>query len=173
MCHRQYKHDARASEPVAGQLTRSRCVLVRDLKCHLVKTTIVVFSSLVMIVSFGCGNSESERVPVSGTITLDGKPLASGAISFLPVGRGTSAGTTIFNGEFSITRASGPSPGRYRVEIDSYETTGEKIPDSDLVGRTTQRTRQVIPAKYNRESTWIVDVKSDGNKPFVFELRST
>jgi len=82
----------------------------------------------------GCGGSDVDRVGVSGTVTLDGRPLESGAILLRPKGADPSAGTQIEGGRFTIARRDGPSPGDYRVDIRSFRDTGRMIPD-DGVGR--------------------------------------
>ena len=73
----------------------------------------------------GCGGPEDDlpRQSVSGEVTLDGEPLESGSINFTPkdVGRAdaTAAGAVIIDGEYSIQRDKGPTPGTYLVSIFS------------------------------------------------------
>src|SRR4051794_15882853 len=70
----------------------------------------------------GCGGATDSlpREAVSGTVTLDGRPLESASIAFDPEGGNahpTAAGAVINNGAYSIARSDGPTPGRYRVAI--------------------------------------------------------
>jgi hypothetical protein len=74
----------------------------------------------------GCAESLPQPVPVEGTVTLDGRPLGSGTIRFVPeLGRPASSkiledGSFDLAGE-SVDRAStdGVPPGKYRVQVSS------------------------------------------------------
>jgi len=70
----------------------------------------------------GCGTTADDgvaRVEVSGTVSIDEKPVSSGSISFRPVGDGPSAGGAVTGGEFHISADRGPSPGTYRVTVST------------------------------------------------------
>src|SRR4051794_19054940 len=103
----------------------------------------------------GCGaaGDELSRQPVSGTITLDGKPLPDGSITLVPVGDGPAAGATIAAGAFAIPRADGPVPGTYRVEILSVQSTGRTIPNPEgPKGTTVEERKNVVPDRYGLKS---------------------
>src|SRR5262245_29101434 len=73
----------------------------------------------------GCGSDNPlGRKALSGTVTLDGAPLAKGAIEFHPITEGgTQSGGLIENGRYSVPADKGATPGEYRVLIsDTYET---------------------------------------------------
>ena len=121
----------------------------------------------------GCGEDDGlgAHIPVSGHITLDGAPLKSGNIVFTPVqvGRGTQA--KVVDGAFSIPGSQGPSPATYRVEIYSIQPTGKKVFDrgeNELI----EETRNLIPPKYNSNSTLQAVVKNEGDNTFDFPLES-
>jgi hypothetical protein len=141
------------------------------------KTSIQVYAAAAILVAAavaGCGEASDgiDRQPVSGSITLDGKPLA-GDVTFIPIGNGTSAGGTIADGAFSIARTAGPSPGLYRVEISSVQPTGRSIPDRDgPPGSTTEERKNVVPGRYNVNSQLRAEVKKDGPNTFSFEIKS-
>jgi hypothetical protein len=72
----------------------------------------------------GCGGSDVSTVPVSGTVTLEGKPLVGAQISFSPVSTNAQAtpGTDITgsSGYYKVMTANGRSgvaPGKYKVVI--------------------------------------------------------
>jgi len=65
----------------------------------------------------GCGGSDFHIVPVSGAVTLDGKPVADILVTFQPKG-GTAEGSTPGPGSFGITDESG------RFELDMAEGSG-------------------------------------------------
>lgn len=111
----------------------------------------------------GCGTG---RETVSGVVTLDGQPLASGKISLIPMDGtdGPRSGADIKNGEFEIEGKSGLLPGRYRVEIRAYRQseTNQAGPDEEPY----YPPEQYLPAKYNDESEIIVEVKGGPLAPF-------
>jgi hypothetical protein len=108
-------------------------------------------------------------------VTLDGKPLASGAIQFFPSQVSTSGfavqgGDTIKNGKFSIARDVGLVPGNYRVSIYSGNTTGER-PKADVgPGRVAKAPKELIPNKYNAQSTLSADIPKGGLSDLRFDL---
>lgn len=72
----------------------------------------------------GCNRDSLERTAVSGTVTVDGIPLADGTIVFVPTGetRGPKAGGTIQAGKYSLSQELGPLVGTLRVEIQAVST---------------------------------------------------
>jgi hypothetical protein len=68
----------------------------------------------------GCGPGRPPVVPVSGTVTVDGKPLASGAIMVAPE-KGRAAGGRIGpDGRFELSSwlpGDGVAAGTHRVEV--------------------------------------------------------
>lgn len=120
---------------------------------------ILIFSAI------GCGGGTAiERADVNGKVTLDGQPLESGSITFLPtkIGKGVPATAEIKNGSFSLAGENGATIGSNRVEITSIKKTG-KISNFD--GIQTEETVQIIPAKFNSESELTTDVKAGANQP--------
>ena len=121
----------------------------------------------------GCGDSYAPpRAAVSGKITLDGKPLSQGTISFVPLAEGVAASGEITNGQFSIPAEKGPSPGNCRIEVLSFQETGEKVAGiSDDASGMTAATKQVIPKEFNTDSTLEESVDCEGEN--IFELTLT
>jgi hypothetical protein len=111
---------------------------------------------------------------ISGQVSLDGKPLERGAITFLPAAGGSrSSGTRIERGEYSLPDGAGLPPGRYEVRIVAYQSTGRTLPDPDLPGQFIEETRQIAPARYNSQSELQIEVKPEGEDRFAFDLYST
>jgi len=120
----------------------------------------------------GCQNKGSDRTAVSGEVTLDGQPLATGMITVIPI-RGTPASAEIANGKFAISAGVGPSPGECTVEILSYKKTGRKIPGIGADGTDkTDEVIQIVPDRYNVRSTLKQTLKPGSDNPFTFELKS-
>ena len=112
----------------------------------------------------GCGPGGPVRVPVSGTVSYDGKPVEMGDILFLdPAGRYPPDGVPITNGRYEVKVSVGPK----RVEIrDRRQVPGTADPMRG--GRPDEV--EYIPAQYNRSSTLTVEVKEGGPNTFDFPL---
>ncbi|MBN2578714.1 MAG: hypothetical protein JXB10_06950 [Pirellulales bacterium] len=57
----------------------------------------------MFLFAFGCGDGRPARVPVSGRVLIDGKPLTVGAIQVVPRGNRASGGKLDENGRFTLT----------------------------------------------------------------------
>lgn len=71
----------------------------------------------------GCGGSNNEAT-LQGVVTLDGAPVPSGSISFVPSGGGTQAyamSDESGNYEAYTGREAGLKPGQYRVTVVARE----------------------------------------------------
>lgn len=85
------------------------------------------------LLAIGCGGKPSE---VSGTVTLDGKPLERGLVGFTPLNGGMRASGPIeSDGSYTLStnRDAGLEPGEYTVSVVSREpgppaTSGPPIP---------------------------------------------
>lgn len=127
-------------------------------------------TALALLAAIGCGGGDAlDRQSVRGTVTFQGEPLNEGAIQLIPTANGPASGGTIRNGTFRIPRDAGPISGNYRVEIVSYQPTGETQPDPDLPGQTIDVTRQVLPPEFNTRSTQTVEITS-GNNDLSFAI---
>lgn len=132
-------------------------------------------AAVAIAVVSGCG-SGGENLPrqaASGTVTLDGKPLPSGSISFQPTGEGqpaTQADAPISDGKFEIPRAQGLVPGKYAVRITTVVTA---TAEGGVPGEAYPKTaKEIIPKKYNAASTLTAEVVGGGAKTFDFTLES-
>jgi hypothetical protein len=127
---------------------------------------------LALVACAGCGDQADEfpREAVSGTVTFEDKPLASGMILFLPAtGRGdTQAGGPITNGSFNIARAGGPVPGTYTVVITAAAEASSAPPAAP--GKELALPKEFVPAKYNTRSKLTAEVKQGAENRFAFAL---
>ena len=83
-----------------------------------------VVCGLACVLAVGCGES-SKYAQVSGSVTLDGKPVENATVSFLPKGSGRPAGgNTDANGVFELTTdnpGDGALAGRYIVTVTAVD----------------------------------------------------
>lgn len=126
----------------------------------------------------GCSKPEGPlRVPVAGLVSLDGNPLPTGSIRFIPTGKskGPAAVGEIIDGEFELTEEDGPIIGSHRVEID-VPNAAELDDDQAFARRIEQgqpRSEQPsIPPSYNRRSILVVQIGEEGEFELNFPLQS-
>ena len=117
----------------------------------------VVLTALAALLCFaGCGGTDAPSL--KGKVTLDGVPVASGNIVFLPEqSEGRKAAAAIEDGNYLVPAEEGLLPGKYRVEVSWHKPTGKKIPSADP-GIMMDETKEAIPAKYNSSSTLTADL---------------
>lgn len=110
----------------------------------------------------GCGPAGPKTARVSGTITLEGKPLPKVGVTFLPTKKGPIAtGNTDENGQFTLTtvrKGDGAPIGSHKVTIGAAEE-GQKLPN--------------IAERYGNPHTTnlIADVKAGEKNTFTFDLK--
>jgi hypothetical protein len=124
----------------------------------------------------GCGPVDDGlgRREVTGMVTLDGQPLASGSIQFEPQAGNTgtivSGGGIIQSGHYRIPRDKGLRPGKYKVSVfSSGEAPGGG--ESEPPGNRTPPPPEKVPAKYNVATTLTAEVKADSPNSFNFDMK--
>jgi hypothetical protein len=115
-----------------------------------------VFAALLALA--GCTDSKNGQV--SGTVKVDGIPIESGAITFLPVdGKTATAGGIIKNGAYSVK----VPVGAMKVSISAPKVIGEKkiynTPNSPVMPIT----KEALPEKYNEKTELTFEVKPGAN----------
>lgn len=73
----------------------------------------------------GCGDGLPERVPVAGTVLIDGVPLTTGMVTVAPDHERASIGTIDNQGHFELTcytPRDGVVRGTHRVALSGAET---------------------------------------------------
>ena len=127
-------------------------------------------AALFCVACFAGCQPDDGLYPVEGTVTLDGQPLEEGSIGMGPmVGQsGTAVGGKILNGVFKL-RA---SEGEMLVNIRSQKKVPIENPTPDEAAHNvTERTVELIPAKYNDRSELKFTVVKGKNKA-TFDLVS-
>lgn len=118
----------------------------------------VVFLTLLALV--GC-QSKPRVVPVSGTVTVDGRPLAEGVLYFKTVQTGALERFEVKDGKFEGKAAE----GERRVEISATRMKSVMID-----GKPVDVPDNYLPARYNLDSTLTATVTVPGPNEFAFDL---
>lgn len=129
--------------------------------------TLLVFIMPVI----GCmrtGRQEPLRYPVSGTVTLDGKPLPEGTVFFMTVSLGIIERVPIKDGTFSGEVTAGERRIEFSV-IKDVPYSGLAIPGFPTPATVPGET---LPAAFNADSSYTATVNPAGPNEFDFELKS-
>ena len=135
---------------------------------------VVVLLVCGIILCDGC-SSGPDDVPetgtVTGTVTLDGTPLAEALVIFQPESGRTSSGTTDATGKYELDYTStlkGAKLGKHTVSITTF-----KAPEGNLETKEAQKEvpKEKVPAQYNKDTTLTAEVKA-GENTIDFDLQS-
>lgn len=141
--------------------------------------TMSFLTPLLALSVLGCGSSEFDMVPVSGIVTLDGKPVSGARVIFSPQRSGQDAlsagpasdGKTDDDGRYSLASSidgtGGAVVGSHTVTISTYLAESDRSRDTYAILREEE-----IPQKYNEPGALTVEVPPGGSDTVDFELHS-
>jgi hypothetical protein len=141
--------------------------------------------ALVLSLAAGCGGGGKadlpKLVPVSGTVTLDGKPLAGAMVSFIPTGatpgRSMFYGATGADGRYELVydeKHKGAPEGQFMVLCNKWVMPdGSDFPRDSKVAPMDGGARELLPPRYSLDGTSELraTVKA-GGPPIDFKLTS-
>lgn len=152
--------DADLLSPTAVCLDRVVCFGAHRQVVIIVLYCLAIVPSFVLLLAGGCSRSDLPSLaPVSGTVTLDGKPLKQALVTFRPAKNRASRGRTDGEGHYELLY----SPGNRGAKIGNHTVIISVRTELDPVER--------IPAKYNSQTTLTREVKK-GKNVLVFDLKS-
>lgn len=134
---------------------------------------------LAILVLSGCGGgihtdySDLNLKEISGTVRLDGVPIAGAAVLFEAEDKTFSYGTTDASGRYTLqfnSEQSGVLNGPKIVRIGTTLSTGDVEGADDADGSEDGSSGERIPACYNRES--VLRVTIDRSTTLNFDLKS-
>jgi hypothetical protein len=118
----------------------------------------VAITFLVLLA--GCGPSGPAMVKVTGTVTLDGAPVAGANVMFMPASTGKPAqGVTDAAGKFELNTnpdkpGDGAQEGEYIVGVRGVKTTGVQAnPDGTSADASQVREEWFVPQRYSYPNT--------------------
>jgi hypothetical protein len=143
------------------------------------KASVSIWFLLAMLVAiWGCGDGSNFAVaPVSGTVTLDGNPLADATVSFQPVAQTDdglagelSVGKTGADGKFTLKTTNdqdGAVVGQHVVRITTAQWKNSDESDNpDQI----QASEEILPTKYNSQTELEFEVPVGGSQEANFTL---
>jgi len=125
----------------------------------------------------GCfGGDDLPRQPLSGLVKLNGQPLAKGVILFTPSGKARSSvqvqgAGLIRNGRFSIRRANGLTPGKYKIAVHAGTRIKDRPNSGTISGKVEGMPEELIPSKYNYQSKLEIEINDAPIKELTVDLQ--
>lgn len=143
--------------------------------------TIAALAALMALA--GCGDSLN-LVPVSGTVTYNGKPVEGANVTFMPETGPIGTGTTDASGKYTLTTEGKPGAvvGKHGVMINKSSAVAgaSSAPSPDDMMKMASKmgkgaasmSKPELPVKYSttQGSGLSADVKADGANTFDFPL---
>ena len=85
----------------------------------------------LLVLAFASCSSDSDIQSVTGTVSVDGKPVEAGTVHLRSVDPEQSRGfgAVIDKGTFSLSQTPGISPGKYLITVQASASTGRTIKD--------------------------------------------
>lgn len=128
-------------------------VAVKPIQPSLRRLPAVVAASLFALLPLGCGDGRPTRVPVSGIVLVDGKPLAGGYVTVVPEKARPGGGEIGKDGRFTLTTFEGEDGcvlGEHKVAVVATQAIGNR------------GVRWFAPKKYSDAASSGLTVKVEG-----------
>src|SRR5947208_811579 len=134
---------------------------------------LVAALAVALAVAAGCGPPPPPRQGrIHGTVTLDGKPLAKGNVRFIALeASGFNVLAPVKDGAYDVPEGQGLVKGKYRVEF-SLPGPGRRTPNPDIPGAWLEEPSETLPARYHRDSQYVLDYDPENPKPYDAALTS-
>ena len=113
---------------------------------------------VVFVASAGAGCGTPTTAEVAGEVTVDGRPVDAGSVTFVPTDpNGRQFHAIVENGAYKVTHKRVPPalPGKYKVEVRWAKPTGKKVMTD---GGEQDDRKEGLPAKYHAASELTADL---------------
>jgi hypothetical protein len=131
-------------------------------RCHPAARALLVIA--LPLFSAGCGGDDV--APVSGQVTINGKPAADVRVIFQPLG--SKENPTPGRGSYGKTDAD----GRYHLALVGKEQSGAFVGPHRVELRAPVSGTMKIPKEYNYESKLRCDVPKGGTTTADFDVKT-
>lgn len=143
---------------------------------HAALVLVIVVMSIA-----GCGGGDKKptnrpkTVPVTGTVTHKGSPVAGAKVSFVPVSSTDvgAIGLTKDDGTFELMTfeaGDGAIPTQFKVTVSKTVVEGGELSESSLNTSKAGETKYLIPQKYSNPNTSGLAVKVEDGKTNDFKF---
>lgn len=126
----------------------------------------------ILLLLCGCLGCAPAKGGVSGTVTLDGKPLGNASVVFHPTGEGATAyGTTISDGSYVLQTGAKEevAPGDYLVTV----TATEQVKRAADAKSPPQPPKTLTPQRYaDKTTSGLRFTVKPGSNRYDIELRT-
>jgi len=133
---------------------------------------VTVFCALGLCI--GCGSDGLGTAPVSGMVTLDGKPVEGAGVMFSPVNPGPIAiGTTDAEGRFVLAtgKLTGAMLGEHKVTISKSLIMQSAPLKGAVAGLESATLKPLLPKRYLRPGTsGLQELVASEENQFEFQL---
>jgi len=124
----------------------------------------------LVVLGLFAGCSQSETVPVTGTVMLDGQPAANADVIFTPTKGRVASGHTDASGRFTLSTLKpddGAVPGEHKVTVVEYYPPGKPPP------MTPSGAPSRFPANYaeTTQTPLKVTVERGAKNDFTLEVK--
>jgi 5-hydroxyisourate hydrolase-like protein (transthyretin family) len=138
----------------------------------IIPTFLILFVSVLSI--SGCRDKGEKVIPVTGTITQNGQPLADVRVEFSKIDTGAmSFAETNTEGHFTLTHThgkSGAEPGKYRVSV-FQKGKPFPSPDTKLEDVPEKRLNPDIPITNSDKSPIEIKITESGQNNIVIDIK--
>ncbi len=125
-----------------------------------------------LIYDYAVGRMDPSQ-PLSGTISIHGKPMAKGIVRFISIDpdQPTSYGSYVKDGRYQVPAEYGITPARYQVEFSSIGP--EDLQRLLAAGRDGEPIdiKEEVPARFNTNSEVRIDLTSGTVLQADFDLK--
>ena len=132
---------------------------------------LIVLAVCSMVVMPGCGDGRPRRVPISGQVLIDGKPLGLGFVRLVPESARPAWGKIGPDGRFTLKTfedGDGAVLGTHPVAVRASESLGPtKIKWHAPKKYTDHRTSGLTVAIAKATDELVIELTWDGGKPFI------
>lgn len=135
---------------------------------------------LFVVFAMGCGIQKSNGEVISGSVTVEKRPLTEGLIAFVPLAgtNGSKVTAMILDGKYDIHSTDHLGVGKFRVEILGLPpgikamAEGKHIANSESLDKKLQRDvyREIAP-EFNEQSKLECTIVSSVSNTADFEVR--
>jgi hypothetical protein len=143
-------------------LNKKEATFMKAKRVGRLTAALLLFFGWSLLLWFGCSPAEPS---VSGTVLVDGQPLGSGSIRFVPVNNtpGPDAGTSIREGEYRIDK--GLRVGEYQVKLRGVRPARRQVQDP-LTPKLIRDAVSIVPPDFSP-----IRAIQPGSNTMNFELK--